>query len=318
MQGVSSSVGGAAVGLRLSVAGEDLDGVHRHDPMWVSGDLFWRFHDALAADHPAFSWCFDDGDHVVGHGAVDCQAIRSTDQALGFLWVAPEARGNGVGRALRDAIRTTAAQHGFHKVLMSVPEADPHGRAVAEHWGAMLDGHHFESTLDLTTITDAEVDEWTAKARAAGVTIHPVEDDRALTALFPFARERFSEAPDSGDASDELTIDVFRTTAEPPNTLTARQGDDIVGMTWVFTRPGEPPAANTAFTGVHPAARGQGIALALKAEQSRQLRDRGYHTLLTQNMSVNEPILRANRRMGFVPGPGWFDFVLAAHNPDLK
>jgi GNAT superfamily N-acetyltransferase len=226
------------------------------------------------------------------------------------LWVAPDARGRGVGRALRATIPATAAGHGFRTVLIGVPESDAHGREVAEHWGAVQDGHHYESTLDLTALTDDQVAEWTAKAIAAGITLHHVEDDSAVADLYPFARDRFKEAPDSGDASDELTLDVFRAMAEPANILIARRGDDVVGITWVIQRPGHPPATNTAYTGVHPDSRGQGVALALKAGQAAHLRDRGYHTLFTQNMSVNEPILRANQRMGFTPGPGWLDYIL--------
>jgi GNAT superfamily N-acetyltransferase len=302
------------MGLRLTVAGEDLDGVHRDDKLWLGSDLFWRFQTALERDHPAYSWCFEDDGQPVGHGAVDCQAVRLVDQCAGFLWVAPDARRHGAGNALRSVIQETAARHGFRTVLMGVPEWDPHGRAVAGHWGAVLDGHHFESTLDLTAVTDDQVAAWTAKATGAGVTLHQVDDDAELADLYPFARDRFKEAPDSGEASDELTLEVFRAVAEPANMLVARRGADLVGMTWVIHRPGQPPATNTAFTGVHPDARGHGIALALKAEQARQLRDQGYHTLFTQNMAGNEPILRANQRMGFTPGPGWFDYVLATQD----
>ena len=304
------------MGLRLSVAGEDLDGVHIGDGLWLGSDLFWRFHAALKLDHPAHSWCFEDDGRVVGHAALDCQAARLVDQCAGFLWVVPEARGKGVGNALRGVMQETAAEHGFRTVLIGVPESDPQGRDVAEHWGAVLDAHHFESTLDLTALTEHQVAAWTAPAIRAGVTLHPVEDDAALADLYPFARDRFKEAPDSGENSDELTLDVFRAMAEPANMLIARRGADLVGMTWVIHRPGQPPATNTAFTGVHLDARGLGIALALKAEQARQLRDRGYHTLFTQNMSGNEPILRANQRMGFTPGPGWFDYALATSDPD--
>jgi len=309
-------LGGVGMGLRWTVEAEDLDGVHAGDGLWLGSDLFWRFHNALVADHPAYSWCFEDDGRVVGHGALDCQAARLVDQCSGFLWVATDARGHGVGNALRAVIQETAAGHGFRTVLIGVPESDPHGRDVAEHWGAVLDGHHFESTLDLTAVTDDQVAEWTAPASAAGVTLHRVDDDAALADLYPFARDRFKEAPDSGEASDELTVEVFRAMAEPANMLVARRGADLVGMTWVIHRPGQPPATNTAFTGVHPDARGHGIALALKAEQARQLRDRGYHTLFTQNMSGNEPILRANQRMGFTPGPGWYDYAVTTQNPD--
>ena len=296
--------------VRPCVAEDDLDTVHADDPTWLGGERFWAFTEALLTDHAAFTWCYDDGGRPVAHAALDCQAVRSPTQAGAFLWVAPSARRRGVGTALRRQVLDTALEHGFSTVLVSVPESDPDGRSVTEHWGGRVDGHHFEQSLELGGLTDQQVSELTARAIGSGVTFHEVAGADELRSAFPFVRDRFAETPDVGEASEPLTLEVVQAMVMPEDMLLARVGDRTVGVTCVMHRSDTPPAANTVFTGVHPDARGKGIATALKAEQARRLRDRGYHTLLTQNMEGNDPILAANARMGFRRGPGWFDYVV--------
>ncbi len=295
--------------VRVCSRDDDLDAVHREDPSWLGSASFWNFHEALQSDHPAYTWCFDDG-RPVAHAALDCEPTRGPEQARALLWVAPEARRCGIGTRLRSTIQLMARENGFRTALVSVPEADLDGRDVAEHWGARLDGHHVEQSLDLSAFDDERVRRHTGRAVAAGVTFHEVVGEESLRAVYPFARDRFAETPDAGDDSAEVTFEVFRSVATPGHVLVARLGDRLVGLTCVRDRDEDPPAATTMFTGVHPDVRGRGVATALKAEQARRLRDQGYRTVVTHNMDGNEPILAANRRLGFVPRAGWFDYVL--------
>ncbi|MDA8436157.1 MAG: GNAT family N-acetyltransferase [Actinomycetales bacterium] len=296
--------------VRPAVPEDDLDTIHAADPTWVGSEWFWAFAEALLLDHPAFTWCYDDGGVAVGHAALDCQARRSPTQAAAYLWVAPSARRRGAGTALGRRVLDVAREHGFSTVLVPVPEADPDGRSVTEHWGGRVDGHHFEQTLDLGGLTDPRVSDLTARAIGSGVTFHEVSGDDGMRAVYPFVRDRYDEAPDTGEASEPLTLEVLQAMATPENMLVACVGDRTVGVTCVTHRTDDPPTVNTVFTGVHPESRGLGIATALKAEQARRLRDRGYRTLVTQNMEGNEPILAANVRMGFRRGPGWFDYIV--------
>jgi GNAT superfamily N-acetyltransferase len=89
--------------------------------------------------------------------------------------------------------------------------------------------------------------------------------------------------------------------------LTARDGGTTIGFTSVVPRAGDPEATNTFFTGVHPAARGRGLAASMKARHALVMADRGIKRVYTQNMDGNEPILAANRSLGFRPHGGYVD-----------
>ncbi len=304
--------------VRPATFGEDLDGAHRADPMWWGSRLFWEQTEALAREHPCFDWCVDDADgRPVGHAGFVSRATRLADQASGLLWVAPHARHRGAGTALRETLTAAASEDGFRTVMLKVPESDPDGVAVARRWGARNDGHHFESTLDLRSVSDRHVAQCCSKALSAGVSLEGVEDEAALVSLFPFARDRFFEAPDMGEASEGLVLEEFLAlVGTSANVVVARRAGPAVGISWVVHRSDDGPTANTYFTGVVATERGLGIATALKAHQAQQLRERGYTTLVTQNLDGNAPILSSNARLGFQRGPGWFDYILPTASSD--
>lgn len=79
-------------------------------------------------------------------------------------------------------------------------------------------------------------------------------------------------------------------------------------MSYVERRGAE--AVNTTFTGVVREWRGRGLSAAVKAETVRQVRERGFRRILTQNMTVNAAILSANRRLGFEPVRSYHDVAL--------
>ena len=56
---------------------------------------------------------------------------------------------------------------------------------------------------------------------------------------------------------------------------------------------------------IDPAYRGRGLALALKLLAIDFCRRSGARTLHTHNDSENAPMLAVNRRLGYVPAPGW-------------
>ena len=58
------------------------------------------------------------------------------------------------------------------------------------------------------------------------------------------------------------------------------------------------------FTAMVPAARGQGLARALKLELIRRARAAGVGLMRTNNHAANLPMLSVNRRLGFVARTG--------------
>ena len=61
-----------------------------------------------------------------------------------------------------------------------------------------------------------------------------------------------------------------------------------------------------AFNGVRREYRGRGIALALKLLAIDFCRRSGAARIRTNNDSENAPMLAINRRLGYVPEPGWY------------
>jgi hypothetical protein len=66
---------------------------------------------------------------------------------------------------------------------------------------------------------------------------------------------------------------------------------------------------NTAWTATARAARGQGVAGALKCVTLGQAFALGVDRVRTGNDGANDPILHLNASMGYVPIPGRVDFL---------
>ena len=80
----------------------------------------------------------------------------------------------------------------------------------------------------------------------------------------------------------------------------AVEGDRPLGMSWLKY---EPVTGNvyTNFTGVARAARGRGLARALKLQTIVQALEAGVDMILTENDAENAPILKINRDFGYQP-----------------
>ncbi len=87
----------------------------------------------------------------------------------------------------------------------------------------------------------------------------------------------------------------------------ARQGDQPVGIS-VLCYPPERGNVWTEWTTVARAARGRGIARALKLETLAQAIDLGVRSVRTQNDGENAPILHLNEQMGYRRIPGMLEF----------
>lgn len=76
-----------------------------------------------------------------------------------------------------------------------------------------------------------------------------------------------------------------------------------IGITITAVSASDHELASNGFTGVARAARGRGVALALKARQVAWCRDAGYLQLETANHADNAPMRAINERLGYRPRP---------------
>lgn len=290
----------------------------------MSDDDDWE---ALATGHP-LSWQFPFWKSLSGieiawfTGLLDgrpvgiaagCPLPYAADgYGVGALNVRPDARRQGLGTVLFEAT-VDAVRGRVPGIQYNHGADDAPGAAAAAAWGLRETGRHQESVLDLTSLDRAA---FQAKAVGAGVRIEQLPpfseiDDRTWHDLYAFVAARSREAPDAV-GGESLPYDEFRAmVTQPWMLLTARDdAGDHLGVTLVMDHAAKPRGMNTFFTGVVAEARGRGIATALKCRQALVMADHGMTSLTTQNMEGNEPILAANRTLGFVPDFVYVDVVL--------
>ncbi|MGO9902833.1 MAG: N-acetyltransferase family protein [Solirubrobacteraceae bacterium] len=104
-----------AMALIMAVVAEE--GVIGTEPPVDIGARAQRFRDTIAAGGPAAAWVLDDAGRVVGQAGVQ-------ERVSGVLYfgmaILPEARGQGGGRALLEAILQHARASRAHKVELEV------------------------------------------------------------------------------------------------------------------------------------------------------------------------------------------------------
>jgi GNAT superfamily N-acetyltransferase len=243
-----------------------------------------------------------------GFAAVCPLPVAAGGNGAAIVHVLPEYRRLGLGSALRGVVEDVARGQ-RPGLTYSYVEGEADSEAAARAWSLPVVGRHRESVLDLGAVDQAH---YRAKAIVPEVEIGELPlgdtDDAAWRSIHEFVQARLREAPDSAEGGGVLPYESFRDMVDEPwMLLTARDGAVLVGVTQVMRRPGDPSAMNTFFTGVIAAARGRGIATALKTRQALLMADRGVARVFTQNMEGNEAILAANRALGFVRASGYVD-----------
>jgi GNAT superfamily N-acetyltransferase len=227
-------------------------------------------------------------------------------------------RQQGVGGRLLADATAFARAHGGTRLDASVRDHRPDAQRFLERRGFAVDRHVFESTLDLAGFDEAPFAGAVARAEAAGLVFRSLADYGDTEA----ARRRLY------DLNTACVLDI------PGHDGSVRPWEEfrkIFEMAWyrpdgqvlaVDPAAGERFAALAAIgyfaetnsvyhmhTGVDRAYRGRGLALATKVVALRRARAWGAAYARTNNDSQNAPILAVNRRLGYVPQPGFYQLV---------
>ena len=225
---------------------------------------------------------------------------------IGHVLVRPRFRRRGLGRTLFETLTDAARAAGIKSFFGQ--HAAPAGAAFARAMGAVDDDRSILSVLDLRTA------ELPVPSLPAGVELRswigatPGE----LVESFVRARNAMRDAPVPGGLEMEpWTVELQRRDEDrfigqgkPQHVTVALEHGDVVALTGI--RVPEAPGVEIVFTDdttTVPAARGRGLALAVKLESLRRLRGErpDVARVATQNAAHNEAMLAVNRRVGFVP-----------------
>jgi GNAT superfamily N-acetyltransferase len=229
--------------------------------------------------------------------------------------VHPDYRRQGTGRALFQQVMQALAP--FHpQQLRSKARVDREGGlAFLAHFGFVEVEQEWEYRLDpagydFTPYTGLET-----RLADQGIHIVTMAD---LMAHDPAYKEKLyaldtGEGPGEDEALTPPDFDLFvHSQFEPLIFLPAAyfvavQDGRYIGVSNLESS-GVADRLVVGYTGVDPAFRRQGIALALKLRTIRYAVAHGNPILITSSMSNNRPMIALNERLGFIRQPAWIRF----------
>lgn len=224
-------------------------------------------------------------------------------------YVTPAERRQGVGSALLEALVEALREQRPARLRAYGSEAEPAVTTWAVRQGFRVTHRHLSQSLDLARFDRAA---WAEQVRGAGAKgfrfvafpeVQTPDKERRMYDLF----SRFLlETPDSDEHGAVPYEDWREAFVEGPGawpagwTVGLAPDGTWLGMTMIQRR--AETAGHVLITGILPSYRGLGLSLALKAASIERAAAAGLTRLTTLNHAANEPILAANRRLGFLPG----------------
>jgi mycothiol synthase len=211
-------------------------------------------------------------------------------EATAELFITPEARGRGTGRALVAALRSAAGgvlhvwAHGDH----------PGAAALASEVG-------YTRSRVLLQLRRPLVDALPEPHWPADVTVRafvPGQDEQAWLAVNAAA---FATHPEQGrwtldDVHQREASDWF----DPAGFFVAFRGHQLIGFHWTKVhREENPPVGEVYVVGVRPEDSGQGLGPALTLTGLHHLRSIGLTTVLLYVDEDNVPAMKTYERLGF-------------------
>lgn len=236
--------------------------------------------------------------------------------------VHPKARRLGVGRVLLTEVARCATREGFTDLGVEVPGGTS-GVEFYEHFGFACAFTETRSVLDLATVDWFSLGELASRVGAGyKLDFYAGGPPPSLYPAYAAAKAEVRESYDLGD------LELRPSSYEPQrlqasiNTLAARglklyvvvavheTSGEVAGLTEVVVPSQHPTRADQYDTVVVPRHRGYGVGRAIKARMLFELRsaEPGITQVQTWNAAVNEPLIRVNQELGFVPDRQWLEY----------
>ena len=268
----------------------DLD---RFDEMRLEGEVFHR---VLARQ----------GGKVVGMAEVSTPRM---DGHPGWLNLEVVALERDLFGPLLTWAEATAAKHQAQTLITRLKE-NWWEKEVWEGAGYTEHDRMWLSVLDLTTLDFGRFAAQEARARAAGITLHPLSelgdfDEAQQRRLYDLIAALLRDVPSAAPVAVlpfEGWQQRFGHIKHPEGLwLAVAPNGNWVGLNELHLPvSSDPHMLQNGLTGVLPEWRGKGIAYALKLAAARSALERGFTHARTGNHSVNARMLAINENLGFV------------------
>lgn len=261
-----------------------------------------------------------DGDRAVAWGSLGYSLTQNLHAAHARLIVHPEARRQGLGRAVAEALQEAAREEGRRLVTCGTTSQVPAGEAFARTLGAEPALPMRQSQLDLAGLDRELLDRWTTRPEADPYRLHLwTRIPEAFLSRMITMMEVMNTAP-RGD----LEVDDWRITPEmvrawegmieeagevrPILAAEDTRTGELMGYTETFWHPDRAALVYQGATAVRPEARGQGLGKWLKAQMLRHVLTDfpGARWVRTNNAEENAAMLGINVALGFRP---WASFT---------
>ncbi|WP_424951866.1 GNAT family N-acetyltransferase [Deinococcus sp.] len=246
-----------------------------------------------------------------------------TDKLWVYVTVHPEARGQGIGAALYDAIRAEMGPHRPSKLGSLVREDRPDALHFAVSRGFTEVAREQEAELEIVQLNISQREVAFARADASGYDLVNFRDymervgpDAAWDRLYDFDQDASRDVPlPPGDTLNMPPLERYRQNYEdnpkfdPSLWFVAVQGDTVAAVSQLWAS-GLPGVMDTGFTGVGRAHRGHRLAWALKYAALEEAARRGTLRVRTTNDALNAPMRSINTGLGFLPTPAYLTLSL--------
>lgn len=255
---------------------------------------------------------------ILGHGTARIGQGLEPGHCFLRVFVAPDRRGAGIGRALFAQLSAWARQHPVTHLNASASDGDLLSQAWAERRGFGRRYHIFDSRLSLAGWEVGRFGPHLEGARRTGIRFSTLAAEAEGEALyrryFDLADPLMQAIPGAAGrvrgGYEQWRANVAQNRFWTPELIAlAVQGERWVALSRIDRR--DAGSIYNAFTGVVPQYQGRGLGLAVKAHGLHLAQQAGARYARTNNHSVNLPMLAINRRLGYQPETGIYTLEAA-------
>ena len=287
------------------------------DPLWHDVRLREYLVTTMPGEQRSWWLAEDDDGTVVGFAGL----LVLSDLGVLELYVAPRARGNGVGRALLKAVSDRTATEHFSSLGVEVVGGTP----AAEFYSRFGFSHVYtemRSILRLSAVDWAHIEEMSS-ALVQGYVVEVHEGDLPDRLLPGYAEaKQVRRADPTGDMElrpssydvDRLraSLQVLSARGLQPYIVVAvhERSGVVAGLTELVVPAQHPIRADQYDTIIVPAHNSYGLARVIKARMLLELREREpqLETVQTWHATDREQLQQVNKELGFQADREWREY----------